>query len=263
MSDELSFIKEALSAQSAFIKENYANRRSLTVNTKAHANDLLTAVDIAVQKAIVSRIQTQFPGDAILGEESGMSVYPDKAPPRLWAIDPIDGTSNFVRGLFPEFGVSLALLKDGTPSAGGVLMPIHDELFLAETGKGAVRNGVPLHVAETADLEHARVDLDFDGPAWRAATIRATAAILQKAGQIRAHACCVVGFCGVASGELDAYIVRGLNAWDLAAGMVIVEEAGGTVTRFDGSPLRPLDARRDVLVTNGRIHPLCLAELAE
>jgi myo-inositol-1(or 4)-monophosphatase len=258
---ELNFIEDLLEKTGEYVRSNYAGRRLLPVNSKAHANDFFTEVDINVQKQIVAEIQQIFPGDSILAEESGLGVYPGKIPERCWAIDPIDGTQNFLRGLFPAFGISLALIERGTIVAGGVLMPIQGDIFLAAAGRGAVKNNQPIRVTGIAELAFARVDIDFDGPSNREEIIKRSRKLLVKAGQIRSNSCSVVGFCSVASGEQDAYIVLGTNTWDIAAGVILVTEAGGTVTRFDGSPVNPFDSRKDILVSNGVIHHVCLEEI--
>ncbi|MDR2739643.1 MAG: inositol monophosphatase [Treponema sp.] len=258
---ELNFIEDILEKTGDYVRSNYANRRLLPVNSKAHANDFLTEVDIKVQKQLVAEIQQTFPGDSILAEESGLNAYPDKIPDRCWAIDPIDGTQNFLRGLFPAFGISLALIERGIIVAGGILMPVQGDIFLSALGKGALKNNRPIRVTETADLALARVDVDFDGPANREEIIKRSRKLLVKAGQIRSNACSVVGFCGVASGEQEAYMVLGINTWDIAAGVILVTEAGGTVTRFDGSPVNPFDSRKDALISNGVIHHVCLEEI--
>jgi myo-inositol-1(or 4)-monophosphatase len=255
---EVNFIEDLLKQNGSYIQANYANRRLLPVNSKAHANDFITDVDINVQKQLVAEIRKTFPDDSILAEESGLSVYPDKIPERCWAIDPIDGTQNFLRGLFPAFGISLAFIERGIIVAGGVFMPILGDVFLAAAGKGATKNNKPIHVTDITELALARIDIDFDGPVNREEIITRSGNLLRRAGQIRSNACSVVGFCGVASGEQDAYIVLGINTWDIAAGVILVTESGGTVTRFDGSPVNPFDSRKDALVSNGAIHNICL-----
>jgi myo-inositol-1(or 4)-monophosphatase len=255
---ELNFIEDLLEKTGDYVRTNYANRRLLPVNSKTHANDFLTEVDINVQNQLVAEIQKAFPGDSILAEESGFSVYPDKMPERCWAIDPIDGTQNFLRGLFPAFGISLALIERGIIVAGGVFMPIQGDMFLAAAGEGATRNNKPIRVTGTAELTLARIDIDFNGPVNREEMIKCSSRLLRGAGQIRSNSCSVVGFCGVACGEQDAYMVLGIHTWDIAAGIILVTEAGGMVTRFDGSPVNPFDSRKDALVSNGRMHPVCL-----
>ncbi|MDR0720016.1 MAG: inositol monophosphatase [Treponema sp.] len=258
---ELPFIEDILKKTGEYVRTHYVNRRLLPVHSKSHANDFLTEVDINVQKQLVAEIQKTFPGDSILAEESGFSAYPDKPPGRCWAIDPIDGTQNFLRGLFPAFGISLALIEGGVIAAGGVFMPIQGDIFLAAAGKGATKNDKPTRVTGTAELTLARIDIDFNGPVNREEMITRSSRLLRAAGQIRSHACSVVGFCSVASGEQDIYMVLGINAWDIAAGVILVTESGGTVTRFDGSPVNLFDSRKDVLVSNGAMHGLCLEEI--
>lgn len=257
----LNFMEDILGKTGDYIRECYANRGALSVNSKAHANDFLTTVDIKVQKQLILEILKTFPDDAILAEESGLNIYPDTVPERCWAIDPIDGTQNFLRGLFPAFGVSLALIERGVIVAGGIYMPIQDDLFLAASGMGAVKNNKALKVTGISELAMARVDIDFNGPINRKEIIKRAGGILLKAGQIRSNACSVVGFCSVASGEDDVYMVLGINTWDIAAGLILVTEAGGKVSRFDGSPVNPFDGGKDVLVSNGVLHDLCLKEI--
>lgn len=259
--NDLSFIKDILLKSGDYIRESYVNRYTLPVNSKNHANDFLTLVDVKVQQQLVSEIKKRFPDDVILAEESGLNIYPDTVPERCWAIDPIDGTQNFLRGLFPAFGVSLALIKKGIIVAGGIYMPVQGDLFLAASGMGAVKNGVSLTVSDKNELALARVDIDFDGPVNRAEIINRSKSMLLKAGQIRSNACSIVGFCSVASGEEDVYLVLGVNTWDIAAGLILVSEAGGKTSRFDGSYVNPFDGRQDVLVSNGALHELCLKEI--
>ena len=159
--NEISAIEAVLYDISAYVVERYGQRDSLVVSTKASPTDFLTEVDITVQKRIVEQLMDIFPADVLIGEESGLDYFKGSPPSRCWMVDPIDGTQNFLRGLFPEFGVSIGFLVDGNPVAGGVLFPVSQDLFLAERGSGTFRNGKRIHVSQVASLEKARVDIDF------------------------------------------------------------------------------------------------------
>ena len=188
-----------------------------------------------------------------------MDRYPQNHGARCWIIDPIDGTQNFVRGLFPAFGVSIAFAASGRAVAGGVAVPALGDAFLAERGGGAHRNGAPLRVSTTPCLSVARAEVDFANQDLREETMRRLGGVLLRAGQIRCHCAAVIGLCSIATGDADGYFHVGLSPWDHAAATLIVDEAGGQSTRFDGSPIELFGADRSLLATNGRIHPECVA----
>lgn len=258
---ELAFIEDVLKGIRAYVLENYEKRRTIEVDEKAHANDVLTAVDLGVQERIVEKIRSKFPDDLILAEEGDLSVHPDSPPDRCWVIDPIDGTQNFLRGFFPAFGVTMAYIEKGESTAGGVILPVNGDLFLAERGGGASRNGEKIVVSDINDLQRARFDIDFDGPSLRKGTIEMTLKLMENVGQIRSYACAVIGFCQIAAGEEEGYIHLGLNPWDHAAGQVILEEAGGSISRLDGERLKPFDGKLGALASNGVIHEQLLVGL--
>lgn len=117
--DEITCIEAVLHDISEYVVDRYSQRDTLTVSTKASPTDFLTEVDIAVQRRIVEHLSAAYPSDILIAEESGLDSFKGSLPPRCWMIDPIDGTQNFLRGLFPEFGVSIGFLVDGKPVAGG------------------------------------------------------------------------------------------------------------------------------------------------
>ncbi len=237
-----------------YMVESYRRRMSFAAQTKEHPNDLLTEADIEVQKRVVSVISRHFPKDLIVAEESGLNGNPEAVPSRCWTIDPIDGTQNFLRGIFPVFGLSLAFLEQGKGSAGCVFLPVTGDRFLAERGKGASWNGKRLAVTRAASLELSRVEIDFQGPKYRSTTLTRVESLLKQAGQLRAYGCGVVGFCHVATGEGELYVNLGLDPWETAVGQLLVEEAGGRVSRLEGSDLLPFDGRSGVIASNGIIH---------
>lgn len=251
---EIEFVEAFLRENSRYVRDKYADKNALTVTTKRHASDLLTEVDLTIQKRFVDRVEAEFPGDAIVGEEGEYTHLPKDRDARAWVIDPIDGTYNFVRGFFPVFGISIAFVMAGKAMAGGVLLPELEDLFLAERGNGSYRNGKRLQVSSVQQAAEACIDIDFCGPEDRAELFRRGAQILLKAGQMRCRGSAVVSICQIATGDIDAYLHMVLHPWDYAASQLIVEEAGGMATRLDGAPLRVFDGKRGVLVSNGAIH---------
>jgi myo-inositol-1(or 4)-monophosphatase len=251
---EIEFIEKTLIELSPMVREKYAARDQVKVTSKSNPNDLLTEVDVAVQRHIIQRINDAFPGDAIAAEEEGYGHAPLDAGARCWVIDPIDGTQNFVRGIFPCFGISVAFAAGGVPVSGGVMLPVDNDLFLAEKGAGATRNGNRIQVSSVKHVEVSRIEIDFSGPTERRETIRRATRIILDGGQIRCNCATVVALCSVACGEMEAFFHVALNPWDYAAGQVLVEEAGGKTSRLDGAPLHLFDGQRGVLATNGHIH---------
>lgn len=256
--DEILYIEQLFGTVSDYITEQYGKRKSLSVYTKANANDFLTEVDINVQRTLVTKIQSTFPGDLILAEESGLDAIPSFFHERCWIIDPIDGTQNFLRGLFPEFGVSIGLMEKGVMKAGGVLFPLSGDLFLGERGSGSFRNGKRMKVSSIDILSNARVDIDLGSLDTRYEHVRKAKKISESAGQVRSYGCSVMGFCQVADGQQDAYVAFSVKPWDVAAGMLLVEEAGGKVTSFAGEPVSPFESHKIGIVSNGALHSSCM-----
>jgi myo-inositol-1(or 4)-monophosphatase len=251
---ELDFIEHFLRENAAYVRERYARRGEVTVTAKAHAGDLLTEVDLTVQKRAAEQVAAMFPGDHFVGEEEGAEQVPAGHAGRCWLIDPVDGTYNFVRGLFPVFAVSIAFVTEGLARAAGVLVPELDMLFLAERGAGATRNGRRLRVSGERRLEASGLILDVPGPAHRGLMLERGARVVNGVGQVRAYGSSVVAICSVATGDADAYLNFHINAWDFAAAQLILEEAGGRASRLDGKPLFPLDPVNGTLFSNGAVH---------
>jgi myo-inositol-1(or 4)-monophosphatase len=251
---EIAFVEQVLKVTSLLVREKYAERSKVGVSSKSEANDLLTEVDLAVQDYMVDQIKQLFPEDLVAAEERDFGHIPEDPSCRCWVIDPIDGTQNFVRGLFPTFGISVAFAVGGRVMAGGVGLPMLREAFLAERGEGAFRNGKRLRVSEVGEVAVARIEVDFSGRCERRETLERASRLLCTAGQIRCNCSAVVALCSIASGDMEGFVHVALNPWDYAAGQLLVEEAGGKATRLDGSPLGLFDGGRGVLVSNGRIH---------
>jgi len=257
---ELEFIAEALGGVTPYVRDRWMTRHALDVRGKAAGvNDLLTEVDLEVQRRLVEAIGKAFPGDAVVAEEAGMDRLPVDRQVRCWFIDPIDGTQNFVRGMFPEFGVSLAFADVGEMRAGGVAMAGAETLMLAGKGLGATRNGAPMKVSDVFDLGSARVDVDFGYAHQRQGTLERFSALICDAGQFRCYCAAIMGLCSVACGETDAYMANETQPWDSAAGALLVQEAGGRATTLSGDPLNLVRGKSSILVSNGRIHDAVVA----
>jgi myo-inositol-1(or 4)-monophosphatase len=238
--------------------------KKLKVEYKGEA-DLVTAADRASETLIRQRIREQFPSHDVLGEEQGLS---DQGSDYRWYVDPLDGTTNFAHG-YPVFCVSLALeYRNLEPSssvariAAVVYDPTRDELFSAEQGKGAHLNGKPIRVSNTTQLKECLVATGFPShKRHRNPNIYFYHQITLRTHGVRRAGSAALDLCTVACGRFDGFWEFNLNPWDTAAGVLIVEEAGGKVSRFDGSPFQ-LDSRETV-ASNGLVHDALLHEFQE
>ncbi len=212
--------------------------------------DLVTEMDLASEKLIRDELARAFPDDLLFGEEAGGADYRQG---RVWVFDPLDGTTNFAHGL-PIFSVSIALCEDGRPRAGAVHQPMTGETFTAAAGGGACRNGEPIRVSPQTDLQQALVVTGFPyvvGPGIEGMLTRLRRLILATQG-VRRLGSAAMDLCYVAMGRFDVFWETDLKPWDVAAGALLVAEAGGLVTDFAGAPM-PLD-RGQILASNGRLH---------
>ena len=251
---ELALIETIFGEAVPYVKVKYSDKSRLQVSSKSDPNDLLTEADITVQHIAVERIQEAFPEDAVLAEELGIGHNAPMPTGRVWVIDPIDGTNNFVRGLFPTFGISIAFVDRGVCLAGGVAIPMINQIYTAVKGGGALRNGEPIRVSAVAQVGQARADIDFGSQACRWQTVARGHELMCKIGQVRSIGATVVGMCSVACGEMDAFFHVNLSPWDYAAAQLIVAEAGGRVTTLHGEALSALDGSKGILASNGHIH---------
>jgi len=223
--------------------------------------DLVTQYDVAVEALLKAKLAAAFPDHTLVGEESsGALTYPEKAI----YIDPIDGTTNFVHGI-PFCAISVGIWEDRKPVAGCVYNPVLEELFYAEKGKGATLNGEPIHVdGEAQSLPRSLIATGFpytkieqgEDYEWVLRTMRS---LLPHTRDIRRLGSAAIDLCYVARGTFAGYYEINLKPWDVAAGILIVEEAGGTVSREDGEPYT-LD-HRIVVASNGRIHGALVEKL--
>src|SRR6202041_1538402 len=225
--------------------------------------DLVTAADRASEALIRERIQQQFPGHDVLGEEQGLN---DQGSDYRWYVDPLDGTTNFAHG-YPVFCVSRALeyresQKQAQRIAGVVYDPTRDELFSAEQGKGAHLNGQPIRVSQATELKQCLVATGFPShKRHKNPNIFFYHQITLRTHGVRRAGSAALDLCNVASGRFDGFWEFNLNPWDTAAGVLIVEEAGGKVSRFDGSPFQLNSS--ETLASNGLVHDALLHEFQE
>lgn len=228
---------------------------------KYSMHDLVTEVDKGSERLIRNLIATHFPQHSFLGEE-GVEPGPEASAKALeavedaeylWIVDPIDGTTNFVHG-FPFFSVSIALAHKGQVIVGVVYDPSKDELFVAERGKGAYVHGKPMNVSKEQSLRQSLVATGFPADHQMALplNLRQIQAVAPQVRNIRTAGSAALHMAYVAAGRLSGFWEIGLNSWDLAAGSLLVEEAGGKVTDLNGEPYHL--GVRNVAASNGAVH---------
>lgn len=229
------------------------------ISEKSHPGDLVTEADKASEKRILEILQERVPDHPILSEETGM--HENNAQDYLWTIDPIDGTTNYAHAL-PFCCVSIALLLRGSPQIGVVYNPLMDELFHAVKGQGAFLNHVPLSVSKNGELSKSLLATGF--PYNRRDTednnYKEFIQLTNRSQGVRRFGAAALDLAYVAAGRLDGYWEHGIKIWDIAAGALLVEEAGGTVSDYDQGPL-DLEAGR-ILATNGLVHAAISKELS-
>ncbi len=245
----LDIASEAALAGGGELEKYWGNLEN--IREKGRPGDLVTEADAAAEKKVLEVIQRHFPTHAILAEESG--ELGDRESPCLWAIDPLDGTTNYAHQ-YPFSGVSVALLIDNVPTVGVIYDPFHRELFRAATGLGATRNRQPMYVSATAKLSDSLLVTGFayDRRDTADNNYAEFCYLTHMTQGVRRGGAASIDLAYVACGRLDGYWERGLSPWDLAAGVVLVQEAGGQVTAYNQEPFDLASGR--ILATNSNIH---------
>jgi myo-inositol-1(or 4)-monophosphatase len=239
---------EAAAAGAAEIRRFFNSQ--FKINHKEGVNNLVTEADHAAEKAIMDLIRSRYPDHHILSEEAGDMIQDSTYK---WIIDPIDGTVNFAHGI-PLNCVSIAIEHGGEIILGAVLNPHMNELFVAEKGKGATLNDKPIRVSEETEAIKACLVTGFpytyinmpNGP------LEIFERFIRKGVPVRRLGSAAIDLCWVAAGRFDGFYEHKLEAWDSAAGYLIVEEAGGKVTDFAGNKFSPYQHR--IVASNGKIH---------
>lgn len=234
----------------AKVIQYYFNNKNLQISNKEGINNLVTEADHASEKAILETIKQAFPNHFIMSEEVGEIVMDSEYK---WIIDPIDGTVNYAHGI-PICAISIGLEHNGKMILGAVYNPFLKEFYMAERGKGATLNGETIMVSAQPEVMKSCLVTGFpytyldmpNGP------LEVFERFIRKGVPVRRLGSAAMDLCWVAAGRFDGFYEHKLQAWDSAAGFLIVEEAGGQVTDFKGNPYSPYQPH--ILATNGKIH---------
>jgi myo-inositol-1(or 4)-monophosphatase len=232
------------------------NQQSCLIEHKGNV-DLVTEIDLRCEKFIVEEIQKAFPDDSIMAEEKNSIKGTND---RLWIIDPLDGTTNFAHK-YPFFAVSIALQIAEEITYGVVYNPLLNELFFAEKGKGACLNFNEISVSKTSEISNALIATGFPYDRWKNSDLYLDE--MQKFVKIcqgvRREGSAAIDLCYVACGRVDGYFERKLKPWDMAAGQLIVKEAGGTVSTYSNDEWNYNS--ESILASNSKLHNLMTKEL--
>lgn len=249
MKQEFAVLQECLQAASKVVRRHFGK---VGYELKGKAN-LVTKADVASQKAVLDIIRKRFPRHDYLAEEDAVK---NTGADYTWVIDPIDGTTNFAH-TFPQCSVSVALFYKNEPVLGGVANPATGETFLAQKGKGATLNGKKIHVSKTAKLAQALLVTGFPYNRFTRMPELLTRfeGFLNSCHDVRRLGSAALDLCWLAAGRTDGYWEDNLNPWDVGAGILILQEAGGKVTDYSGKKYKKLpDYGRTMLASNGKIH---------
>lgn len=227
----LNIAVRAARAAGNVITRGFENRGDLLLEKKGE-NDFVTKIDKEAEKAIIEKIQASFPDHSFVGEEGGKI---DGNEEFTWIIDPLDGTTNFIKGI-PHFAISIALMHKGRLDQGVVFDPIRGELFTASKGAGAQLNGFRIRTSNAKDLTNTVLATAFPFKAKENAddSVNRFKKIFMQCGDVRRCGSAALDLAYVAAGRYDGYWERGVQPWDTAAGELLVRESGGLVTDFAG-----------------------------
>ena len=241
------------------LKRDFGELEKLQVSLKGPAN-FVSAADRRAEETLYQELSKARPGYGFLGEEGGSRAGADKS--HRWIVDPLDGTTNFLHGI-PQFAISIALERDGSVVAGLVYNPASEEMFIAERGKGAFMNEQRIRVAGRTRLTDAVIacGLPHIGRGDLALARRETGAMQEQVAGLRRFGAAALDLAWVAAGRLDGYWERDIKPWDMAAGIILVREAGGFVTDCDGG--EDMFHKGHIIAGNDAIHKEVLRVLKE
>lgn len=246
---------EAAQAVARKVGQMLRHHGKLQVRAKAD-NDFVTEMDTKSEECIRGELLSRFPEDAFFGEEGGGET----ASNGRWIVDPIDGTQSFMRG-HHGYVISIAYECEGQLVMGCVYMPDNDEMYLAIRGKGATMNGQPIHVSDIDNPRQAIAHLGYGHrvTADRERTMRLLPALFERISDIRRYGSAAYALCCVACGRSEIFFELGLHIYDIAAGIVILEEAGGRATGW--IPGEDCKVTGNILATNGHLHDFMVEQL--
>lgn len=222
--------------------EYYSDIGNLTVVSKG-VQDMATEADVNTENVIRRAIEANYPQDAFFGEESNESYQP-KPEGGVWVVDPIDGTQPFINSI-PSWCISIAFIQDNAIQLGVIYDPCHDEMFVAGKGTGATRNGKPMYVAPVSTLAEGLVSVGYSNRVTPDATLQPLERLMHNNGMFHRSGSGALSLAYVAAGRLIGYFEPHMNVWDCAAGMLLVEEAGGRSIDFLSDP--------DYLIAGGMV----------
>jgi myo-inositol-1(or 4)-monophosphatase len=248
----------ALKAAKGLIRD-LGELEQLQVSKKGPA-DYVSRADRRAESILRGELAKARPNYGLLMEESGAVAGSDTS--NRWIVDPLDGTTNFLHGI-PHFAISIALERDGEPYAGVIYNPVPDEMYVAERGSGAFLNGRRLRVSGRRDVEQAlfATGIPFKGLPDHPLFLRQLAAVMAVSSGVRRFGAAALDLAYVAAGRYDGFWENGLNPWDIAAGIVLVREAGGFVTDLEGG--RTMFAGGGICAASSGLHAELLRLLAE
>jgi myo-inositol-1(or 4)-monophosphatase len=245
----LDFAVDTARAAGQILLEKFGRR--INISRKGETN-LVTEADLASEALIVDRIRSKYPKHSLLAEESGHTASVDGHSAWRWIIDPLDGTTNFAHG-YPCFAVTMALEHEGKIVIGVTYDPTRDEMFAAERGRGATLNNKPIHVSETSVLKDSLLVTGFPYEITkREDLIQKLTNFLLHARGVRRDGSAAIDLAYVACGRFDGFWEDGLNAWDVAAGILLIEEAGGRLSDYKGRECS--HKAPPICASNGLIH---------
>jgi len=241
------------------LSRDFNEVENLQISMKGPA-DFVTNADHRTEQMLIEELQRARPGYGFLVEESGVIEGPDKT--HRWIIDPLDGTTNFLHGI-PQFAISIALERDGQIVSALVFNPVSNELFLAEKGHGAYLNDKRLRVANRKKMNESlfATGIPFLGRGDHDHYIRELSAVMGTTSGVRRFGAASLDLAFTAAGRVDGFWEHGLSPWDVAAGILLVREAGGVVTDFGGGT--DMIGRREIVCANEALHPQLLKLIRE